>query len=97
MTQPTHVDGNAVGGLLQDLFGVDMTDRRGRCGQCGTVSRLATLIVYRHAPGDVLRCPNCGTVVMVAVATPTGTRVSFGSLSWIEIETSPAAVSRPAG
>lgn len=97
MTQPTHVDGNAVGALLQDLFGVDMTARKGCCGQCGTVSLMATLIVYRHAPGDVMRCPHCGTVILVAVSTPTGTRVSFRELRWVEIESSPALESRPVG
>lgn len=85
MTQPTHVDGNAVGALLQDLFGVEMTDRRGCCGQCGAVNLMATLVVYRQAPGDVMRCPNCGSVIMVAVPTPTGTRVGVGSLRWIEM------------
>lgn len=91
MIQPIHVDGNAVGGLLRDLFGAEMTDRRGCCGQCGTVAVMATLIVYRQAPGDVMRCPNCDSVILVAVESPTGIRVGFGSLRWIEIEAVPSA------
>jgi hypothetical protein len=68
MTDDTHLDGNSLGGLLKDLFGREMTHHRGCCDLCGSISHLGTLVAYRDAPGDVARCPNCGTVVMVAVS-----------------------------
>jgi hypothetical protein len=86
MTDDTHLDGNSLGGLLKDLFGREMTHHRGCCDLCGSISHLGTLVAYRDAPGDVARCPNCGTVVMVAVSTPTGLRVNFESLRWVEVE-----------
>ncbi|HUF15695.1 MAG TPA: DUF6510 family protein [Acidimicrobiia bacterium] len=84
MTEPTHVDGNAVGALLHDVFGADMTDRRGCCDECGAISMLATLLAYRQAPGDVLRCPACGAVIVVVVETPARVRVTFESLRWMD-------------
>jgi Family of unknown function (DUF6510) len=61
------VDGNAIGGQLQEYFGAEMTAAPGTCAHCGTVSRVAELAVYTCAPGAVARCPTCGSVVMVVV------------------------------
>ena len=55
MTSDNHVDGNAIGGLLIDIFGREMTDSRGCCANCGTVNALGALIVYRSGPGDACR------------------------------------------
>ena len=85
MTPDTHLDGNALGGLLFDVFSREMTDQLGCCDECGSVNAFGSLIVYRDAPGDVARCPVCQAVIMVAVSLPTGLRVSFGSIRWMEI------------
>ena len=61
------LDGNAIGGLLQDVFGVEMTVATGVCGHCGARAEVATLVVYLEAPGTVARCRSCGEVVMVVV------------------------------
>jgi uncharacterized protein DUF6510 len=61
------LDGNAIGGLLLDLFGVEMTTATGVCAHCGAAGELATLVVYLQAPGTVARCRSCGEVVMVVV------------------------------
>ena len=81
----THVDGNALGGFLHDLFGREMTDERGRCGECGVAGPLGAILVYRDAPGDVARCPHCTAVLFVVVATPTGLRFTVRSLAWLEL------------
>ncbi|MGH8925521.1 MAG: DUF6510 family protein [Acidimicrobiia bacterium] len=39
----SHLDGNAIGGLLQELFDREMTDQLGCCGNCGAISRLGPL------------------------------------------------------
>lgn len=91
MSNDTHLDGNSLGGLFQDLFGREMTHHRGCCDACGSTSHLGSLVAFRDAPGDVVRCPSCGTVVMVAVSMPTGLRVSFESLRWVEVEEAGAA------
>ncbi|MGH3115554.1 MAG: DUF6510 family protein [Gaiellales bacterium] len=61
------LDGNAIGGLLLDVFGVEMTTATGVCAHCGAAGELAALVVYRQAPGTVVRCRSCGNVVMVVV------------------------------
>jgi uncharacterized protein DUF6510 len=61
------LDGNAIGGLLLDLFGMEMTTARGVCAHCGATGELATLVVYLQAPGTVVRCRSCSEVVMVVV------------------------------
>lgn len=84
MTDETHVDGSALGAGLNDIFGREVTHQRGCCDACGQAAPLATLNVYRTA-GDVMRCSNCGAVAIVIVERPAGTRVTFGSLRWLEI------------
>lgn len=87
MNQVNHVDGNALAADFADVFGFDVTNCRGCCDVCGTVSLMATLIVFRSAPGDIARCPACGRVVMVLVDTPSGKRANFVALRWLEFST----------
>jgi hypothetical protein len=91
MTSDNHVDGNAMGGLLMDVFGREMTDALGSCANCGSTHVMAELIVYRSGPGDVLRCPSCQTVLIVATPAPTGPRIYFSSLRWLAPSTDPRA------
>ena len=84
MIDDAHVDGNALGGLLAELFGREMTDARGCCGDCGAVNALGAMPAYTRAPGDVLRCPACEAVMLVAVSLPAGVRVSLGAVRWLE-------------
>ena len=84
MSDDPHLDGNAIGGLLAEAFGAEMTAARASCAGCGTVTAVGALIAYTRAPGDVLRCPGCGVVMLVAVAMPAGARVSVAALRWLE-------------
>jgi Family of unknown function (DUF6510) len=61
------VDGNAIGGLLLEIFGTEMTDAASVCGGCGATSQVAELAVYLRAPGTVVRCRSCESVLMVFV------------------------------
>jgi hypothetical protein len=61
------VDGNAIGGLLIDVFGTEMTAADTTCGTCGASRPVAQLVVYQRAPGTVVRCRTCGSVLMVFV------------------------------
>jgi hypothetical protein len=84
MTTDAHVDGNAMGGPLMDLFGREMTDANSCCDGCGAVHPLGALIVYDRAPGKVMRCPACGGVMLVAAERPSGLRFNFVSVRWVE-------------
>jgi hypothetical protein len=59
------VDGNAIGGLLHEVFGTEMTGAASVCGSCGSARPVAELAVYVQAPGTVVRCRTCDSVLMV--------------------------------
>jgi len=61
------VDGNAIGGLLLEVFGNEMTSAATVCGVCRDARPVAELVVYLRAPGTVVRCRTCGNVLMVFV------------------------------
>jgi hypothetical protein len=61
------LDGNAISGLMWEVFGAEMTATRGTCVHCGALMPMAELMVYLQAPGKVARCRSCETVVMVIV------------------------------
>jgi hypothetical protein len=84
MADDAHLDGNVMGGLLIEVFGQEMTDALGCCAHCGDKNEVGALIVYRGGPGDVVRCPSCATVLIVATRLPTGPRVYFSSLRWLQ-------------
>jgi hypothetical protein len=61
------VDGNAIGGLLQEVFGTEMTAAGSVCGTCWAAREVTELAVSARAPGTVVRCPSCDSVLMVFV------------------------------
>ena len=50
------VDGNAIAGLLHEVFGTEMTDAPSICASCGDARQVAELAVYRRGPGAVVCC-----------------------------------------
>jgi hypothetical protein len=61
------LDGNAIGGLLIELFGTEMTTAVGTCARCGTAGQVAEMAVYLPKLGTVVRCRVCDNVLMVFV------------------------------
>lgn len=59
------LDGNAIGGLLQEVFGTDLTDAQATCSTCGAIGLVAQAVVYLDGPGNVVRCRNCSAMLMV--------------------------------
>jgi hypothetical protein len=59
------LDGNAIGGLLLEIFAVDMTSAETTCAACGAVRPVAETAVYLRGPGTVVRCRSCTSVLMV--------------------------------
>jgi len=56
------LDGNAIAGLLREVFAVEMTTAIGTCGGCGAAGPAGAVHLYRGA-GIVLRCPHCNNVL----------------------------------
>jgi hypothetical protein len=80
-TAADALDGNAIGGLLLDVFGTEMTTARGRCGSCGTAGLVAEFAVYLWAPGTVVRCRTCTAILMVFVRSQGMTCVDLSGLA----------------
>jgi hypothetical protein len=78
------LDGNAIAGLLTDVFGAEMTSATCACASCGADGHVAELLVYSRAPGVVVRCPHCTSVVMVLVTVRAVTCVDLRGLSMLE-------------
>lgn len=61
------LDGNAIAGTMTDIFGAEMTLVVSTCAGCGSRGPLAETVVYLCAPGIVVRCRRCDTVLAVVI------------------------------
>jgi Zn finger protein HypA/HybF involved in hydrogenase expression len=73
------LDGNAIAGLLQEIFGHEMTTATGTCANCGTSAPIGAIHVFRSA-GVVLRCPKCDNVLAKIVESRTQACVDLSGL-----------------
>ena len=78
------LDGNAVAGLLQELFAVEMTTAVGTCGTCGAAGPVGAVHVYRGA-GVVLRCPHCGNMLAKLVKSDSRVWIDFTGIRSLEV------------
>jgi hypothetical protein len=87
----SKLDGNAMAGLLQELFVDDVTTARASCASCGATADIGAQHAYMYplSPGAVLRCAGCESVLLVLVRTRTSVRVGFQGLAWIELTQGP--------
>jgi hypothetical protein len=86
-TEEMKLDGNAIGGMMLDLFGREMTTAVSTCRSCGATGPLGAVDVYMQAPGVVVRCRACESVLMTIVQSSTRTWLGLGGLRVIELET----------
>ena len=94
-----RLDGNALGGELDELFAAEMTAAGVTCTRCGRTAPIGGQHLYRypHAPGAVLRCAACDNVLLVVVQRPGGARLTLAGLRWSGGETGgPGASAEPA-
>jgi Family of unknown function (DUF6510) len=78
------LDGNAVAGVLQEVFAVEMTTAIGTCGNCGAAGPIGALHVYRGA-GIVLRCPHCDNVIGKIVKDNTRMWISLSGVRTVQV------------
>lgn len=79
------LDANSVAGMLEELFGTDMTSAESKCAGCGREGDIGTLLAYTNAPGVVLRCPSCSAVMLRMVETPRGKLVEATGLAYVRV------------
>jgi hypothetical protein len=87
MSEPRHVDGNALGGVLSEVFVADLTVATTTCAGCRSVSVVAMLDVFLDAPGAVARCRSCGAVQLRLVRSETRTWLDLTGIRALEIPT----------
>jgi hypothetical protein len=78
------LDGNAVAGLLQEVFAVEMTTAIGTCNGCGAAEAVGAIHVFRGA-GVVLRCPHCNNPLVKIVRDDTRLWIGFPGIRTLEV------------
>ena len=78
------LDGNAVAGLLQEVFVVEMTTATGTCDRCGARNAVGALHVFRGA-GIVMRCPHCDNVLITIVEAGTRVWIGFAGVRTLQV------------
>ena len=85
------LDGNAMGGMLHDVFGQEMTAAAGTCLRCGAVRPVAEFVVYLRGPGAIARCRDCNAILMVITKRQ---RMNCVDLTGLAVLTTPADSAR---
>ncbi len=78
------LDGNAAAGLLQEVFGSEMTANPARCAHCGNISMVGAMLAFGQEVGTVLRCPHCEGVVMRIVKRPGDILLDMRGISYMK-------------
>jgi Family of unknown function (DUF6510) len=78
------LDGNAIGGLLHEVFGTEMTTAQTTCAHCGSIAQVAEAVVYLSAPGTVMRCRTCTSVLAVVVRKQETSCVDLSGLAALQ-------------
>ena len=78
------LDGNAVAGLLQEVFAVEMTTAIGTCSGCSTAGPVGAAHFYRGA-GIVLRCPHCDNVLAKIVKKDARVWIDLPGIRTLEV------------
>ena len=60
-----ELDGNGSAGLLQEVFGTEMTVAVATCASCGSAAQIGESVLYAGGPGTVIRCRTCAGVLVV--------------------------------
>jgi hypothetical protein len=89
MNTALMVDGNAVAGQLQQIFGRDMTMAVARCAGCANEAEMGALMAFTRGPGVVLRCPACQAAIARIVETPSATYLEARGAAFLRMAPQP--------
>jgi hypothetical protein len=82
------LDGNAVAGLLEEIFSCEMTTSLTECAFCGKEGEMGTLLAFTQSPGVVLRCPACENILVRIVQTPTAVYLDARGVVYLRLQRS---------
>jgi hypothetical protein len=78
------LDGNAVAGLLREVFAVEITTAVGSRASCRAAGPVGAVHVYRGA-GIVLRCPHCDDVLAKIVKNDSRVWIDSTGIRTLEV------------
>jgi hypothetical protein len=78
------LDGNAVAGLLQEVFAVEVTTAVGMCAGCGAAAPVGEAHVFEGA-GVALRCSHCDNALVKIVKAGSRVWIGFPGLRALEV------------
>ena len=90
MDRAMTLDGNAVAGLLAEIFGAEMTAMPSECAHCGNHAEVGSTRAFTQGPGITLRCSMCGEVMARIVQTPGATYMDLRGTAYLRIPRSSA-------
>lgn len=99
MTQPEpetgrrvdRLDGNAAGGPLSEIFGIDVTDAVVECRNCARSAAVAETVVELDPDGLVMRCRGCRHQLLSYVWLGGTRTVRFPGLAGLVLVRDPSA------
>ena len=80
-----HLDGNAAGGVLGQIFAFEMTNAEVICANCDAARPLGTAMVYATAMGTIVRCPGCGEALIRIAHGPQRLWVDFSGTRLMQL------------
>ena len=88
ITRELMLDGNAVAGILHEIFAAEMTMTPTQCANCGLEGAIGALLAFTQSPGIVLRCPGCEEIMLRIVKTPTAIYLDARGAVYLKFRTS---------
>ena len=80
-----RLDGNAAGGLLNEIFPFEMTAAEATCVGCCTMKPVGELMLYQHGMGAILRCVGCDTALIRITHIRGCYRLDLSGISYLRI------------
>jgi ribosomal protein S27E len=59
------LDGNALAGLFDEVFGEEMTTIVVTCRTCGTTAAIGETVVYPNPMAAIVRCRTCAQLLIL--------------------------------
>jgi len=81
------LDGNAVAGLLEEVFSHEMTTTLAECAFCGKQGQMGGMLAFTQCPGVVVRCRYCENVLLRIVRTPNAIYLDARGIVFLRIST----------
>jgi hypothetical protein len=80
-----RLDGNAVAGMLAEIFTDELTTDSAACDGCGAAHAVGALMAYVHGMGAVLRCPRCDAVMFRVARAPDRAWLDLRGTQWVQV------------